>query len=432
MHAGVALILARDQSTLKAFHLNVFKCLEGDWPNSARQLILGVGTYSRGNVLGKNSGIKLHGPIVQMDGSALDEMELILGGLCGENLAAHPQSFQALVLDELAGIPENALTVADADGTPLALAKLSAEHAGAALQVSALARAEHGTARDLRVTEPLKDCTGIVLIDSAPSLNDVLEFRKDAVAGTLLLLVASSHHAASYQYPQVLNDLRTAAELVPELAPAHVVIPEYCSVDLILQALGVPVLKDLRRGSYEAQVHVANSAAGTVLMFTGLSGSGKSTLARSVRQRLQELNYRPVLLDGDDIRRFVSKGLGFSREDRETNVERIGWIGSRIAETGGFALCAPIAPFAATRRRVAQMAAEVGARFVLVHVSTSLQICEERDRKGLYAQARAGKLSDFTGIDSPYEIPEAPDLRLDLGSLSLEHATDEVLTVLLG
>ncbi|MGP9031767.1 adenylyl-sulfate kinase [Glutamicibacter mysorens] len=323
------------------------------------------------------------------------------------------------------------LTVADADGTPLAVAQLSAHHTDTPVLFSALAIPEHGAGRNIRVTTPLKDCPGLVLVDRAPSVSDVLDLGRPAVAGTVLLLVASSREAASHQYPQTLHELRAAAELVPGLTLAHVVIPEYCAVDPILQALGAPVLKDLRRNPANVPDSVSMAGAGTVLMFTGLSGSGKSTLARSVLQKLQQLSHRPVLLDGDDIRRFVSKGLGFSREDRETNVERIGWIGARIAEAGGIALCAPIAPFEATRQKVAHLAALAGARFLLVHVSTSLQVCEHRDRKGLYAQARAGQISDFTGIDSPYETPQAPDLRLDLGSLSLDQATDQVLALLL-
>src|SRR5262249_4966462 len=137
---------------------------------------------------------------------------------------------------------------------------------------------------------------------------------------------------------------------------------------------------------------------GLVVLFTGLSGSGKSTLARAVVDEVEQAGLRRVtLLDGDDVRRMLSAGLGVGPGERERSIRRIGWVAARVAEHGGMAVCAPIAPYAATRAEVRQMAEEVGD-FVLVHVSTPLAVCEARDRKGLYAQARAGLVADFTGI----------------------------------
>jgi sulfate adenylyltransferase len=171
---------------------------------------------------------------------------------------------------------------------------------------------------------------------------------------------------------------------------------------------------------------------GLVILFTGLSGSGKSTVARAVVDRLAEIGGRSVtLLDGDVVRRNLSAGLGFSRADRDRNVRRIGYVAAEIARHGGVAVCAPIAPFAATRAEVRNMAEEYGD-FLLVHVSTPLEECERRDRKGLYARARAGEIPDFTGISSPYEIPDDADLVLDTSQMAISQARDRVLDFLAG
>jgi sulfate adenylyltransferase len=170
---------------------------------------------------------------------------------------------------------------------------------------------------------------------------------------------------------------------------------------------------------------------GLVVFFTGLSGSGKSTLARALNDLLLERGDRTVTsLDGDVVRRHLSKGLGFSREDRETNIARIGWVAAEISRHGGIAICSPIAPFDATRKQVRSMVREAGGGFVLVHVATPLEECERRDRKGLYAKARAGEIPDFTGISSPYEEPEDADVRLDTTGRSIDDALGDVLDVL--
>ena len=166
---------------------------------------------------------------------------------------------------------------------------------------------------------------------------------------------------------------------------------------------------------------------GFTVFFTGLSGSGKSTLANALMIRLMEMGDRPVtLLDGDIVRLHLSSELGFSREHREINVRRIGFVASEITKNGGVAICAPIAPYARTRREVREMIEPLGA-FVEVHVSTPLEVCEARDRKGLYAAARAGKIEHFTGISDPYEIPEDPELCLDTSNLSPEQAVQEIV-----
>ncbi|PWK89907.1 bifunctional sulfate adenylyltransferase/adenylylsulfate kinase [Fulvimonas soli] len=159
--------------------------------------------------------------------------------------------------------------------------------------------------------------------------------------------------------------------------------------------------------------HPARAPRGFALFFTGLSGAGKSTLAQAVVAQLLEHGSRPVtVLDGDEVRRHLSRGLGFSREDRAANVTRIGYVAGEIVRHGGIAVCAPIAPYADARAE-ARALVEAHGDFVEIHVATPLEVCEARDRKGLYAQARAGKIASFTGISDPYEVPERPELRLD-------------------
>jgi sulfate adenylyltransferase len=171
---------------------------------------------------------------------------------------------------------------------------------------------------------------------------------------------------------------------------------------------------------------------GVVIFFTGLSGSGKSTLAQALCNRLIETGGRTVtLLDGDRVRRNVSRGLTFSREDRELNIERIAWIAAEVARHGGMAVCAPIAPFDRTRKVARAMAADVGADFALIHVATPLEVCEARDRKGLYLRARRGEVADFTGISSPYEEPDDADLVVDTSTLSVSDALGQVWSFLI-
>jgi sulfate adenylyltransferase len=169
---------------------------------------------------------------------------------------------------------------------------------------------------------------------------------------------------------------------------------------------------------------------GLVVFFTGLSGSGKSTVARDLRDALSESGDRTVsLLDGDRVRRLLSAGLTFSRADRDLNVVRIGFVAAEVARHGGIAICAPIAPYASAREQVREMATATGD-FLLIHVSTPLEVCEARDRKGLYAKARAGAISNFTGISDPYEEPRDADLVLDTSTMSRAEAVDAVLGLL--
>ncbi len=170
---------------------------------------------------------------------------------------------------------------------------------------------------------------------------------------------------------------------------------------------------------------------GFVVFFTGLSGSGKSTLARALHDLIVEDGRRTVTsLDGDVVRRNLSAGLSFSREDRETNIRRIGWVAAEIARHRGIAICSPIAPFAETREEVRSMVEQAGGAFVLVHVATPLEECERRDRKGLYARARAGEIPDFTGISSPYEEPDDAAIRIDTTGRTVADCLADLMPVL--
>ena len=166
---------------------------------------------------------------------------------------------------------------------------------------------------------------------------------------------------------------------------------------------------------------------GVTVFLTGLSGSGKSTIARVILSRFLEIGDRPVtLLDGDIVRRHLSSELGFSKEHRDINVRRIGFVASEITKNRGIAICAPIAPYKLTRRQIREMIEQYGG-FIEIHVATPLEVCEQRDRKGIYAKARAGLIKGFTGIDDPYEIPENPDVTIDTTVITPDEAAQEIM-----
>ncbi|WP_417807003.1 bifunctional sulfate adenylyltransferase/adenylylsulfate kinase [Thioclava sp.] len=181
------------------------------------------------------------------------------------------------------------------------------------------------------------------------------------------------------------------------------------------------VVAELRRTS------PPRASQGFTVFFTGLSGSGKSTIANALMVKLMEMGGRPVtLLDGDVVRKHLSSELGFSKEHRDLNIERIGYVASEITKNGGIAICAPIAPYTATRRTVREMIEAFGA-FVEIHVATSLEECEKRDRKGLYKLAREGKIKEFTGISDPYEAPTNAELVVDTKDVDVDHCAHQVI-----
>jgi len=184
------------------------------------------------------------------------------------------------------------------------------------------------------------------------------------------------------------------------------------------------IVEELRKS------HPPRHMQGFTVFFTGLSGSGKSTIANALFAKLLELGGRRVtMLDGDLVRKHLSSELGFSREHRDINILRIGWVASEITRHGGIAICAPIAPYATTRRRVREMVEEGGA-FIEVYVATPIEVCEQRDRKGLYAKARAGVIKEFTGISDPYEVPANPEMVIDTRELTPDLAAHRILVKL--
>ena len=176
-----------------------------------------------------------------------------------------------------------------------------------------------------------------------------------------------------------------------------------------------------------ARCHPPRHRQGFTVFFTGLSGAGKSTVANVLAIRLMELGGRRVtLLDGDLVRRNLSSELGFSREHRDLNIRRIGYVAEEITKHGGIAICAPIAPYRVTRDAVRRRIEPWGG-FLEIHMATPIEVCERRDRKGLYAKARAGIIREFTGVSDPYEIPQNPELAIDTSNCDVEEAVQSIV-----
>jgi sulfate adenylyltransferase len=214
-------------------------------------------------------------------------------------------------------------------------------------------------------------------------------------------------------------------------------VPEGCTV---LDISGTELRRRLREGleipawfsfpEVVAQLRKTSPARdkqGFTVFFTGLSGSGKSTIANALMVKLMEMGGRPVtILDGDVVRKHLSSELGFSKEHRDINIRRIGYVASEITKNGGIAICAPIAPYTATRRAVREMIEAYGA-FIEVHVATSVEDCEKRDRKGLYKLALECKIKEFTGISDPYEAPTNAELVLATTGIEVDHCAHQVI-----
>lgn len=180
-------------------------------------------------------------------------------------------------------------------------------------------------------------------------------------------------------------------------------------------------------GTTKTAAAVTGAERGVVVWFTGLSGAGKSTLSEALAARLRARGRRVELLDGDVVRTHLSKGLGFSREDRDTNVRRIGFVAHLLARNGVVAITAAISPYRATRAWCRELA---GGEFVEVFVNAPLETCIQRDVKGLYKKALAGEIREFTGVSDPYEPPESPEVELRTDQTSVDEAVDAVLRVL--
>jgi sulfate adenylyltransferase len=372
----------------------------------------------------------------------LADLELLTGGalapLTGFN---EPGSPVTLALpDDLVG---REVELVDPEGLPLA--RLHEDGS-----VQALAGAAHGPFRRLHLTpgQVREQYAGATFVPVVDALTEG-ELEELGRLGTPVVLLALVGPGTPELSPvALLRASLAAARRLPHAAVVAVPLAAHGDTETDHE-LGVAVVAayagpDPVHALSEADgVYPDDVAAiveadqpppdrrGLVVFFTGLSGSGKSTVAQAVVDTLLEDGERTVTsLDGDVVRRNLSAGLTFSREDRETNIRRIGWVAAEISRHGGVAVCSPIAPFAATRQDVRDMTEDVGGAFFLVHVATPLAECERRDRKGLYAKARRGEIPDFTGISSPYEEPLDADLRIDTTGRSVEDCRDEVLGAL--
>ncbi|MDP1681399.1 MAG: adenylyl-sulfate kinase [Burkholderiales bacterium] len=220
------------------------------------------------------------------------------------------------------------------------------------------------------------------------------------------------HLPTTKAHGQVTKEILSAEELHRRLERGQD-IPEWFAFPEVVAAL---------RRAYPPR-----PMQGVCIFFTGFSGSGKSTLAKALMVRLLELGGRQVtLLDGDIVRKHLSSELGFSREHRDLNIRRIGYVASEIVKHRGVAICAPIAPYAATRHAVRHMIEQYGG-FFEIHVATPIEVCESRDRKGLYAKARAGLVKEFTGVSDPYEVPKSPELVIDTSDIGVDEAVQRIL-----
>ena len=279
----------------------------------------------------------------------------------------------------------------------------------------------HGAAMALRVVLAANYGVTDLIVDTAefaalPALDGERVRKLAAAVGITFTAITPLHwddDAANFVEPPAGRPATLSPDEVERLLLAGTPLPSWYA--------------EPRVGAELAQAARPRSQGGFTVLFTGLSGSGKSTVARAFVARLLEQERRSVsLLDGDVVRTHLSKGLGFSRADRDLNVRRIGFVAAEITKAGGIAVCAPIAPYDATRRAVREMVEQHGG-FVLVHVSTPLEVCEQRDRKGLYAQARAGRIPEFTGVSDPYETPADADVVVDTSRTDVADAVSLVL-----
>ncbi|MGH3414247.1 MAG: adenylyl-sulfate kinase [Marmoricola sp.] len=372
----------------------------------------------------------------------LDDLELLLGGGLAPRDRFDDDGPVSLALpDEMAASPEG-VELVDPEGVPLA-------HRDPDGRLTARSHPEFGPFRRLHLTpaQARERHPGAVTVPVAgPMTEDDLERIRAHGDGERVLLLAMSgtNTPRGVSTVGLLRTTLLAAELLED---AHVVAVPLADHDDATadgelrdqvvtnyapgEVLTVPGTGELPQAVAAAVAQDQPAEPGVVVFFTGLSGSGKSTLARALYDRILEQGRRTATsLDGDVVRRNLSKGLTFSTEDRETNIRRIGWVAAEIARHRGIAICSPIAPFDGTRKAVRQMAEDAGGRFVLVHVATPLAECERRDRKGLYAKARRGEIPEFTGISSPYEEPDDATVRVDTTGRSVEDALAEVVGVL--
>ncbi|WP_208322252.1 adenylyl-sulfate kinase [Mumia sp. ZJ430] len=293
-------------------------------------------------------------------------------------------------------------------------------------------RAAHSHALAVMVDQPLTtdDVAAIVDAEDRTGRRAVLLVRSgpDPRRTVTVPALIRATKAALPDHPVVAVALARRDDAEDDRSLSDAVVAAYADERVDLPRTGVP--SDAVAALVAADQPPLDQR-GLVVFFTGLSGSGKSTIARALYDRVLEEGRRTVTsLDGDVVRHHLSKGLGFSKEDRETNIARIGWVAAEIARHRGLAICSPIAPFDSTRKLVRAMVEEAGGSFALVHVATPLEECERRDRKGLYAKARAGQIPEFTGISSPYEAPDDALIAVDTTGRTVPDVLDEIVAAL--
>ena len=375
----------------------------------------------------------------------LDDLELLsCGALVPVTRFNEPGSAITLQLPpEL--IEAGTVELVDPEGLPLAVVRTDTD---AGWEVEPLTRAQHGPFRRLYLgpAEVREQHAGRTFVPVTDALTDT-QLAELASLGPVALLALVGDGTPALPPVGLLRATLTAAAMLPDAVVVAVPLATHgdpdADHDLGVQVVGTYAAGDPVAGlttGGELPPAVAEvvdfyerppAEQGLVVFFTGLSGSGKSTLAQALMDRVLEQGTRTVTsLDGDVVRRNLSAGLTFSKEDRETNIRRIGWVAAEISRHGGLAVCSPIAPFDETRRQVRAMVDAAGGAFFLVHVATPLEECERRDRKGLYAKARRGEIPEFTGISSPYEIPDDADVRVDTTGRSIDDALDDVVGAL--
>ena len=373
----------------------------------------------------------------------LDDLELLTTGALLP-LTGFNEPGSVVTIDVPAALSdEREIELVDPEGLPLAVL---APHSGA---VTSLTHAQYGPYRRLHLT-PRQTRERHAHRTLVPVTDALTEADLEAVRrlGPVLLVALTGHGTPALSPVALVRATLAAADLLPDAEVVVVPLAAHGDADAD-HALGMQVLANYAGddpvhalpdtdGPYPPAVEAivardepAPDEQGLVLFFTGLSGSGKSTLARALMDKVLEQGIRSVTsLDGDVVRRNLSAGLSFSKEDRETNIRRIGWVAAEISRHGGLAVCSPIAPFAATRADVREMVQDAGGAFFLIHVATPLEECERRDRKGLYAKARRGEIPEFTGISSPYEEPDDAAVRVDTTGRTIEAALDDVIEAL--
>lgn len=378
----------------------------------------------------------------------LDDLELLVNGALVPTVVFNePGSPITLRLPDditAAALAAGAVELVDPEGLPLAHVEVPGG------TIEPLTHAQYGPFRSHYLTpaqtrERYNGRTFVPLVDALtqPQLTAL------STVGPLVLLPLVGHGTPDLSPVALLRATIAAAQRLPQADVVAIPLASHGDAD-VDHDLGLQVaanyagsdalvaVTDDPSGEYPPEIaeivaldRPAPDEQGLVLFFTGLSGSGKSTLARALIDRMLEHGNRTVTsLDGDVVRRNLSAGLTFSKEDRETNIRRIGWVAAEISRHGGVAVCSPIAPFDETRQQVRAMVQDAGGAFFLVHVATPLEECERRDRKGLYVKARRGEIPEFTGISSPYEEPQDADVRVDTTGRTIEDALGDVLQAL--